>query len=243
MRLRIRSARSIWFRALLSVFAVASLALGAAPATAGGAVTDSSAIIFDSNRSGNYEIFSYNRNSSQTNQITSNTFYDSYFPRLSGDRSKILFVRSKKGDHNRGPVGDVIVDNSIWSMSADGSNLKAVVCTPFSQLASGDTCANTYPALYLDHPWWSPDGNRFVLTAGIGGGQPAGSSGKIYILSADGTNPAPLYDTGTITQLDPSWGWDGSSNPPVEAIWHVRCPQAPCTIDQTEVYSIPVTGG
>jgi hypothetical protein len=235
------SARAIAFRTGLVLSAVLWLLVAAIPPTASGAIPDPSTIIFDSNRTGNYEIFSFIRSSSQTTQMTSNIFYDSYFPRLSPDRSKILFVRNKKGDHNRGLLSDPIWQNSIWSMNSDGSNAKAIVCTPLSQLAPGDTCANTYPVLYLEHPWWSPDSSRFVLTAGIGGGQPESVPGKLYILNADGSSPVQVYDSGPISQFDGAWGLDASFNPPVQAIYHLRCPSSPCQREQLEIYSAPVT--
>jgi hypothetical protein len=144
------SARAFAIRTGLMLSAVLWLAAVIVPPTASGAISDQSAIMFDSDRTGNYEIFSFNRSGSQTTQMTSNTFCDSYDLRLSPDRSKIPFVRNKKGDHNRGPLLDPIWDNSIWIMNSDGSSPKAIVCTPFSQLPPGDTYANTYLAVVLN---------------------------------------------------------------------------------------------
>ena len=76
----------------------------------------------------------------------------------------------------------------LWVSNVDGSNRRQI----------------TFPPMNVGLPTWSPDGSQ-VAFAGRDPGQPW----KIYLVPAEGGNPAPAI-TSQGNQLDPSWSEDGS---------------------------------
>src|SRR4051812_14725529 len=113
----LRSIASARLRLLCAgiVLSSAVLVIGSIPAEqAQSASILPDTIMFDSNRTGNYELFTFNRTTQQTTQLTSNPFYDTAAPKLSPDRTKILFLRAQKGDHGRPVVGDFREHHSVW---------------------------------------------------------------------------------------------------------------------------------
>ena len=173
----------------------------------------SDVLLFNSNRTGNYEIFRVGVDGRNTKQLTHDEAQDSWWPKPSPDRRQILFVRAPKGRH------DDYAYASIWVMDADGSNAKAIL----PHRAHGWKLQA--------HPEWSPDGRRIALAAG------STSNPQIYLVDADGTKPVRLTSNGRGgnrggTNIDPSWKPDG------EHLLFIGCPRAWCLRKDYEVYRI-----
>jgi len=67
-------------------------------------------LVFDSNRTGNYEVFTMNATGGDVHQLTHDAKYDSWWARISPNRETILFYRSPKGVHDRD-----FSKTSLWS--------------------------------------------------------------------------------------------------------------------------------
>jgi len=106
-------------------------------------------------------------------------------------------------------VGTCVED--IYVANADGSNPVRLTTTSGdyagpvwspngSQVASGGYVVNadgSNPYWLPGTPVWSPDGSRIAFS----------NSGQIYLMNADGTNPAQVTSNGGIT---PAWSRDGA---------------------------------
>jgi Tol biopolymer transport system component len=189
-------------------FALLSSLLVLPVARAAGTSLPLSEMLFDSNRTGNYEIFAMRTDGSAPRQITADPVYDSWWPKLSPDRTQIMFHRTPKGTHDRD-----YAKTSIWMIGVDGSGLREVVPN------------RAFGWQLLGHPEWSPDGSEIVLFAG------ATNAPQIYVVRADGTSPRAV--TQRVGQnLDPSWSPDGQS------ILFIGCPGSICPHTSYEVYRI-----
>jgi len=176
-------------------------------------------IVFESDRSGDYEIYAMDADGSNQKNLTQNPGGD-YEAVVSPDGSKIAFTSDRDGDFE------------IYVMNADGSN--AINITN-----------NTTPD---QSPSWSPDGSQIVFIAWVGGyyqvyvmdadggnrtrltytepshdGDPSfspdgskivltnnsGLTPNIYVIDADGSNRTNLSN-GADWDFDPAWSPDGS---------------------------------
>lgn len=169
-------------------------------------------IVFDSNRTGNYEVFTMLADGSSPVRLTNDPTYDSWWPKISPDRTKILFYRTPKGTHDRD-----YSKTSLWQMNADGTALRQL-------LANG-----SYGWTFQGHAEWSPDGTQLVM---LGGSAPGT---QIYITNADGTSPRLVKKRGG-SNVDPSWSPDGKS------LLFIGCPVATCTKELYEVFRINTDG-
>lgn len=170
-------------------------------------------LVFDSNRSGNYEIYSMTTGGREVNRLTNNSRWDSWWPQLSPDRGHILFYRTPAGvydkDYHR---------TSLWMMNADGSHVEELLPV------------GAYGWNLQGHAEWSPDGTELVMFGGCG------SSPQIYTTDALGHHPRQVTDRGG-SNLDPSWSPDG------RRIAFVGCPSSLCFPSRLEVYEVPASGG
>ena len=98
-------------------------------------------IAFDSNRTGNYEIFSINADGTGVHQLTNNPA-DDFDPAWSPDGTKVAFSSNRSGNYD------------VWTMNADGTNLINV---------TKNTAFDAYPS-------WSPDGDRLAFSSDRSGG-------------------------------------------------------------------------
>jgi Tol biopolymer transport system component len=162
---------------------VAAWAVPAAPSST--ALLPSTSLVFDSNRTGNYEIFSMGEDGSAQHELTRASAYDSWWPRVSPDRSQILFYRTPAGVHDRD-----FTKTSLWVMNADGSNLHRILAPkPYGWGEEG-------------HAVWSPDGTKIVLFAG------PTSKPQIWEVNTDGSSPVQVTARKSLS-IDPSFDPSG----------------------------------
>ena len=181
---------------------------------------DGRRILFQSNRSGKWQLFTMNADGSEVKQITLHDS-NSNFPDWSPDNSKIAFVSDRDGNEE------------IYIMNADGSGLKRLTNNPARDI---------HPYFSYDGKWllfnssrdnaesfeiyqsdlagknlkrltntpevetcarFSPDGKKILYLKGL----PDGSD-DIYVMNADGTQPVNLTNT---PQMEgwPAWSADG----------------------------------
>ncbi len=171
-------------------------------------------LVFNSDRSGNFELFAMGTDGSDARQLTSDSRYDSWGARLSPDRRTIVFSRAPAGVHDRDPT-----KTSLWAVGSDGSG--GVELRPKGLDGWG----------LLGHPEWAPDGNALVM---VGGSR---VNAQIFTTDAMGQQARSVTGERPGTNIDPSFTPDGRS------IVFVGCPQAFCTPSSYEIYSIPVDGG
>jgi TolB protein len=145
-----------------------------------------SRIAFDSNRTGNYEIFTMGTDGTSPQQLTSDPAWDSWWAKLSPDRTRILFYRTPAGTHDRD-----YKQTSLWVMNADGTGLTRL-------LANG-----AYGWQFSGHAEWSPDGAHLAMLGGP-------KSPQIFITDASGANPRQVTSRPG-NNVDPSWSPDGRS--------------------------------
>jgi len=185
---------------------------GAAPAAASARLATNE-LVFDSDRTGNYEIFVMRADGMAVRQLTSDARWDSWWARPSPDRSRILFYRTPKGKHDL----DFTV-TALWSMNADG--------TAQRELRPPGTDGWDMQG----HAEWSPSGARLVMFGG------ARTNPQIHATDWEGRGPCALTARGG-TNIDPAWSPDGSE------IAFVGCPAMVCLEKDYEIYVVPATGG
>ena len=186
----------------------------------GGSVTPlaNNIILFDSNRNGNYQICKMKSDGSEQTQITTGTEYDSFWPKPSPDRTKILFTRTPAGIHDTD-----YAKATTWVMNADGTGLRQIL--PLG----------VYGWTIQGHPEWKPDGSKIATMGGLN------ESPQIFIINPDGTNPVRLTNDASGgprpgLHVDPSWKPDG------EYLLFVGCPGLPCGFQNFEIYRIKADG-
>jgi Tol biopolymer transport system component len=174
--------------------------------------------VFDSNRTGNFEIFRMEPGRAEPTQLTRDRAYDSFWPKPSPNGKSILFVRSPAGVHDTN-----YTKVTTWIMTADGSGARQI-------LPSG-----AYGWSIQGHPEWKPDGTKIVT---IGG---ASHNAQVFIVNPDGSQPVRVTSNGKGNarggmNLDPSWHPDGKS------LLFIGCPAALCFASSYEVYRINADG-
>jgi Tol biopolymer transport system component len=160
-------------------------------------------LAYDSNVTGNQEIFRLPLDGGDPEQITRNT-YDDFHPAWSNDGREIVFYSLKNGDRD------------IFVMNADGSNPQPVFEGPGQQrlptwhgkdeilyMVFSDSVFRarriagrwSKPDLIADRGvaprMYSPDGKWLVKIERQGGACPLCPAGP-YLYNADGTNPRPV---------------------------------------------------
>src|SRR3954470_8550297 len=171
---------SIRFAGVSSALIAAVVGVGVASAPAASAGQHSrtrttpglstSRMLFDSDRNGvNYEIYSMSTTGTSVAQLTNDQQYDSWWPRLSPDRKRVVFYRTPRGTYDRD-----YTKTSLWAMNYDGTGLTLL-------LAAG---ANGWGE--QGHPEWSPGGTRLVMFGG------AMISPQLFVTDSLGRNPRQL---------------------------------------------------
>lgn len=199
---------------VLAVLLLAGLPPVAARAATGGKLPAAD-FAFDSNRTGNYEIFVARDDGTAVRELTHDPAYDSWWPRVSPDRSRIIFYRTPAGTHDTD-----YTKTSLWEMDADGGDVHVLIPN------------GGYGWEYQGHADWSPDGREIVM---FGGTQ------EIFITNAQGRDPVQVTHRGG-TNVDPSWAPDGRHllfvGCPGPAPSNVR----PCPSNRYEVFRIRPDG-
>ena len=170
-------------------------------------------LVFDSNRSGNFEIFTMAADGSDARRLTGDRTFDSWWPRLSPDRRRILFYRAKAGTHDRDAT-----KNSLWLMNSDGSGLLEI------------RPRGTDGWRQQAHAEWSPDGAELVMFGG------SRFNPQIYVTTDSGRRLRKITDRPG-TNVDPSWSPDGRT------VYFVGCPRSLCFERDYEIYSVSSAGG
>ncbi len=170
-------------------------------------------VVFDSNRSGNYELYSMLPDGTDVVQLTDDDRYDTWWGRTSPDRTRILFYRTPATTHDQD-----FTRTTLWVMRADGSGAE-VLLPPHS-----------YGWIIHGHAEWSPDGKQLTMFGG------KRSNPQIYITDATGRDPRQLTHDGG-TNVDPAWSPDGAT------ITYAGCPSRFCLPSDQEIYVIPAQGG
>ncbi len=165
---------------------------------------------FDSDRTGNFELFLMDLDGGKVSQLTNDPAYDSWSPRLSPDRHTVLFHRTPAGVHDLDAA-----KTSIWLVATDGSNLMQI--RPVG--LDGWTLQG--------HAEWSPDGLHLVLFGG------SRINPQIHLTDALGQGARALTQRPG-TNLDPVFHPNGRK------IAFVGCPRSICTGASYEIYTMPV---
>ena len=151
------------------------------------AATPNSSLIFSSNRTGNLEIWRSDLNGDNPVQLTTNDNYESNWPRVSPDRTKVLFYRTPRG------AKESDYDQfSLWVLNLKDQSIQELI-------SHGTYNWNTQGVAD-----WSPDGSKIVMAASEKGGR-----WHLYITDANGKNPQQISKRESL-YLDPSWSPDGS---------------------------------
>jgi Tol biopolymer transport system component len=178
-----------------------------------GPALGSDEIVFDSDRTGNFEIYVMRADGSGVRQVTSEPAFDSWWARLSPDRRFILFYRTPAGVHDRDPS-----KNSLWLTTTDGRS--TIELRP----------RGTDGWRIQGHAEWSPDGTELVMAGG------SRLSPQIYVTTNTGRDPRNVTRRDGL-HIDPSFSPDG------QTIYFVRCPGGwLCTPSRYEVYAIDAAG-
>jgi Tol biopolymer transport system component len=170
-------------------------------------------LVFDSNRTGNYEIWTMGPDGTGARELTHDPAYDSWWARLSPDRHTILFYRTPAGTHDHD-----YSKTSLWAIGADGTD--PVELRP----------AGLDGWVQQGHAEWSPDGTQLVM---FGGDR---FKPQIQISDDLGQHPRAVTDRKG-TNIDPSWSPDGRT------VVFVGCPGSFCTPSSHEIYTVPAAGG
>lgn len=170
-------------------------------------------MVFNSDRTGNHELYLMNRDGTDTVQLTDDPRWDTFWGRISPDRKRLLFHRAPAGVHDTD-----YAQQSLWTIHADGKGLCRL------REVGEDGWG------FSGHAEWSPDGGEIALFGG------ARNNPQIFVVDAAGKNPRAVTDRGG-TNLDPAWSPDGRT------LVFVGCPQSICFENDYEIYTVPVEGG
>jgi TolB protein len=144
---------------------------------------DGTRIVFQSNRTGNDEIYVMNADGSRVTRLTV-TSHANGGPRWSPDGTRIVFVSERDGN------------TEIYLMNADGSGQKRLTESPADD----------------SHPNWSPDGKRIIFNSNKDTPNPKldwwEQYHNIYTMSTDGTDVRRITNCRTVCTF-PSYSPDG----------------------------------
>lgn len=149
--------------------------------------TINSKLIFSSNRTGNLEIWLSDLDGENEIQLTTDENYESNWPRVSPDRTKVLFYRTPKG------AKESDYDQfSLWQLNLKDQSLQELI----PQSSYGWNTQGVAD--------WHPDGTKIIMAAAK-----KNERWHLYITDANGKNPTQISKRESL-YLDPSWSPDGS---------------------------------
>lgn len=171
-------------------------------------------IVFGNNITGNFEIYAMSSDGTNLRQLTNDPAYDSWWPRISPDRERILFYRAPFGEGGDYELAELMI------MNPDGSS------------------ATVLREMYTDgwslqaHAEWSPDGRSIVMCGAQNGIL------HLFVTDDQGAVQHQITHDGR-WNCDPSWSPDGAMI--VFNRCDTRlCEQNPANL---EIYTVPVSGG
>lgn len=170
-------------------------------------------LVFNSDRTGNHEVYTMQADGSRERQLTLDPRFDSWWARISPERRRILFYRTPKGVHDLD-----YAQTSLWVMNHDGSNQRLL------RPKGSDGWE------LQGHAEWSPDGRQLAMFGGMA------RNSQIFISDAEGRNPRQVTQRGGMS-LDPSWSPDGKT------LAFVGCASFICFEKDYEIFTIPAAGG
>jgi len=170
-------------------------------------------LLFDSDRDGNFEIFTMRLDGGAVRKLTADARFDSWWPRVSPDHTRVVFYRTPKGVHDTD-----FTQTSLWAMYVDGTGLR--------ELRPKATDGWDQQG----HAEWSADGKQLLMFGG------SRSNPQIFVSDDVGRSVRQVTDRGG-TNIDPSFAPDGAT------IVFVGCPNAICFDKDYEIYTIPTRGG
>jgi Tol biopolymer transport system component len=142
-------------------------------------------IVYDSGIGGSrFEIFRMKPDGSGITQLTDDPAYNSWWPRPSPARTRILFYRTPAG-----VVPATYAQASLWIMNADGSNPRVVLPAGYNGWK------------FQAHAEWAPSGTRIVFTAGS-------TQALITTITPSG-GELTVLGGGPGANVDPSYSPDG----------------------------------
>lgn len=146
---------------------------------------DDNNLVFNSNRIGNHEIYTVSIDGSQLTQITHDSTFDSWWPKISPDRTRILFYRAPNGQHEKYEAA------SLWVYEYETASVRLLR----SVGEDGWTMQG--------HAEWSPDGKKIAMFGS------SGSALEIFVTDFEGQNPVQYTNRGGYN-TDVSWSPDGT---------------------------------
>lgn len=179
-------------------------------------------LVFDSDRVGNHEIFVMNTDGTRIQRLTRDPRFENWWPRISPDRTKVLFYRSLRGEPEN------YAEASLWQMNADGRGVVQL-------RAKGQD-----GWIMQGHGEWSPNGTHIAMFGS------AGAALEIFVTAASGRNPVQYTRRGGVN-TDVSWSPDGSkllfNGCPTSGaeVLYRRATLPPCTPANYEIYVMPAT--
>ena len=171
-------------------------------------------IAFDSNKSGNFEIYTMHMDGSDETNLSNNPGQD-ILPKWSPDGKRIAFMSDRNGYNNiysMNSNGSELSqlsqnDDFVWLFTWSPDGKKIVYETNPSQVYSGQIgigvmnadgsgkiklTGNLESDTFLS---WSPDGQKIVYHAEDLGSDQKSSNSAIYITNADGNNKMKLLES------------------------------------------------
>jgi len=169
------------------------------PVSDGGFPVEPGPILFISDKSGSYQLYSMNEDGSNVQQLTNDPNFPILYARWSPDGKKIAVV-SVVGDKRTYPE----YRGAIFIMDADGRNRYQLT----QQYVVVDD--STYGRLMYGGAWepvWSPDGKQIaylrLMVPEVFG------NWDVFIINIDGSNERRI--TSTINSFERVWDWGGKN--------------------------------
>jgi TolB protein len=168
---------------------IASLALALAlvAGACGGDDGEKLRIVFDSERTGNQDIFVMRDDGTEVRQLTDNPGRD-YEPNASDDGSMIVFVSDRFGGKGA----------QLYLMKPDGTEVRRLT---FSD-SETDTVVD-------DYPHWSPDGRAIVFQRTTASESPSSVDADIWLVDIQTGDESQVTDTPDAWDSTPSFSSDG----------------------------------
>lgn len=186
-------------------------------------------LVFSSNESGDYEIYSIALDGTERTNLSQQPGDDDQMPRTSPDGSLVAFTSNRNHSPDPATGGEA---PDIWGMGPDGGAQRQLVQDPASWpslaadgslafvreygLGGSDVfvvgAAGKLPERVSDgeglntHPSWSPDSRRLVFAK-------ADSTGfyDLYLVDSQGGELEQLTNTPGASETEPAWSPDGES--------------------------------